>query len=369
MIMGALPPAGNRIALKPDYTPLERYFPRWHFSTVGSGTQALAACLLDAGAGHPERNEVIVPGYSCPDLLAAILYCGYCPVVVDIQPDDSAFNLRALDDSLNPKTLAVIAVNVLGVAAPMADILALAHDAGAQVIEDNAQWFPDQHEIEQLSGDYVTFSMGRGKGISLLGGGLVLSRSPLTYPESTSLPFQRRSRTLKCRIYNAVTQPEFYGLIEKLPGLHLGRTEYHALESIVTLLPDWQPWIVANIEALWAKERTAQAVYHDELTPYNALKPMRDSHRVHRLLRYPFVFESRSTRDRALMALQQRRLGASAMYATDLSRVRGVVELGLDLPELPGAVDFSECLITLPTHDRVSAESARHISQVVRSFL
>lgn len=51
---------------------------------VNSGTAALSLSLIVAKTTNAEKNEVILPAYGCPDLVAAIEYAGLIPVIVDI---------------------------------------------------------------------------------------------------------------------------------------------------------------------------------------------------------------------------------------------------------------------------------------------
>lgn len=366
---GRLAPAGSRIAQRPVTASLESYFPGWHVTPVGSGTEALAASLSDCARRKPEREEVIVPGYCCPDLLAAIIYCGLKPVVIDIQTDDPNFDTGKLKSALSDNTLAIIAVNFMGIAAPLSELRSMAHAYGSVVIEDNAQWFPEQAEVDLMQSDYVTFSMGRGKGISVLGGGLVLSKEPLAFTSTATVPYSRLAWRLKCTAYHLLTEPLLYGLVERLPGLNLGATSYHSLQELRILAPEWRGLIGANIEALRQQPKLAQRVYEAELSGKNCLSAVRDSSRTRRLLRYPVLFADSKKRDAALSELAASGLGATAMYATELSRVEGVSELAVSCDYLEGAASFAGRFLTLPTHDRVSENAALSASEIVQKWL
>ena len=58
----------------------------------------------------------------------------------------------------------------------MAVLRPLADAAGAVLIEDSAQAFPRDGGGDFWQGDLVVLSFGRGKPVSLLGGGAVLYR-------------------------------------------------------------------------------------------------------------------------------------------------------------------------------------------------
>jgi len=194
-MLRSLPPAGNPISLKRSAEPLDDLLPDYTLTWVDSGTAALAYSLLQIKEQQPqiEAPEVIVPGYCCPDLLSAAIHAGFKPVIVDICEDDPSYNLVDLEGSLTENTLAVIAINFLGIKERLADIRKIiANYPLISIIEDNAQWFPDEGEVQDLDGDYVTFSFGRGKAVSILGGGLVATR-----------------KGIATRGYSAVSRPVF----------------------------------------------------------------------------------------------------------------------------------------------------------------
>ena len=106
---------------------------------VASGTEALElglhACGVKAG------DEVIVPAFTFIATGGAVSALGARPVFADIEP--ATFNLdpEQLDVLITPRTRAIVAVHLFGLAADMDPILAVAEKHGLPVIEDNAQSF------------------------------------------------------------------------------------------------------------------------------------------------------------------------------------------------------------------------------------
>src|SRR6185295_2502270 len=115
---------------------------------------------------------VIVPAYCCPDVISAVLFAGARPVLVDLEAETPWMDLTQVSDRLGSSTVAVVAVNFLGVPERAAPLRKLADAAGALLVDDCAQFFPlEAAEREWLLGDFVVLSFGRGKPLSLLGGG------------------------------------------------------------------------------------------------------------------------------------------------------------------------------------------------------
>ena len=106
---------------------------------VASGTEALElglhACGVKAG------DEVIVPAFTFISTGSAVSALGARPVFADIEP--ATFNLdpEQLEGLITPRTRAIVAVHLFGLAADMDSILAVAGKHGLPVIEDNAQSF------------------------------------------------------------------------------------------------------------------------------------------------------------------------------------------------------------------------------------
>ena len=94
----------------------------------------LATLALKLGPG----DEVIVPAFTWVTSAHSAEYVGARPVFVDI--DLSTFNIDAdaLGAAITPRTKAIIAVHLFGLAAPMDEINAVAKRNGIAVIEDAA---------------------------------------------------------------------------------------------------------------------------------------------------------------------------------------------------------------------------------------
>src|ERR1039458_1826590 len=104
---------------------------------VASGTEALELALHASGVGA--GDEVIVPAFTFIATGSAVTALGARPVFGDIEP--ATFNLdpAQIEMRITPRTRAIVAVHLFGLAADMDPILALAAKHGIPVIEDNAQ--------------------------------------------------------------------------------------------------------------------------------------------------------------------------------------------------------------------------------------
>lgn len=94
----------------------------------------LATMALDLKAG----DEVIIPAFTWITSAHSAEYTGAKAVFVDI--DLATFNIdpKALEAAITPRTTAVVAVHLFGLAAPMDEIRAICSPRGIRIIEDAA---------------------------------------------------------------------------------------------------------------------------------------------------------------------------------------------------------------------------------------
>ncbi len=334
-----------------------------------SGTAALAAALVAAmKIKSIESAEVILPAYGCPDLVSAVEFAGARPVLVDIEAGRPWLDLAQLASAITDNTTAIIAVNLFGISERWTQLRELAEKNNVVLIEDSAQYFPGGEEQQDWQGDLVVFSFGRGKPVSMLGGGAVLASTAsllelLPQPKKKITTFRQRvTYFLKAKLYNTMISPLLYWLPQSLPFLHLGETRYHTLQAIEAMDQNRMDLLPANISC-----------YQDDSNAYircekislmlESLTDLQDRLRnlprvcnieaKRRLLRYPLLLDAAS-RDCAYQSLKQAGLGASIMYPASLPKIPGMNHLLDDKQSFPNAEDFASRVLTLPTHTGVS---------------
>lgn len=374
-----LPPAGNPVCLSPGLaagTALADAFSPYSPRYLASGTAALAAAVTAAirlkGGNDP---EVILPAYGCPDLVSAVLHAGARPVLVDLEPDRPWMDLGQVSAAIRPETVAIIAASLLGIPERMDRLGVLASESSVVLIEDSAQAFPQDRDRDFWSADLVVLSFGRGKPVSMLGGGAVLfrdSRFGSLLPDS-GVQGRRAGRVfrLQATLYNLMLSPRLYWLPQSLPFLHLGETRFHPLDQVAPMDAGRLALLSANIEAYRRRPETARKTLA-ELTgqAVAAGVDVIDLHAVcemppsRRLLRYPLLFD-RATRDDVLASLMRRGLGASTMYPVILPEVAGLEAVFAATGEFPVARSFAARLLTLPLYERLGAADFTGIRECI----
>ncbi len=146
-----------------------------------SGTSAMVVALKAMHGLRPQRDEVIVPAWTCPLVALAIHRAGLKLRLCDLAPNHFDMDVAQLCALGGPKTLAIVPTHLAGRVADVNAALDVAHRVGAYVLEDAAQALgAKQNGLSVgLLGDAGFFSLAVGKGLTLFEGGLLLTRDPV----------------------------------------------------------------------------------------------------------------------------------------------------------------------------------------------
>lgn len=386
-----LPPVGNPVCLsrsdKPE-TLLQVFGDSYRPHYFASGTAALAVAIIAASRLKPvDKPEVILPAYGCPDLISAVVFAGAKPVLVDFETDRPWIDLEQLSAKFNAQTVAIIAVNLFGISERMGQLRQLAEQAGVVLIEDSAQVFPGGCEQDIWKGDLVVLSFGRGKPVSLLGGGAVLCREGVNEALYKALQvvlsgsgcvqpvdsYQRFTFWLKAGLYNRMISPRLYWLPQAMPFLHLGDTRYQPLSSIKGMDRTRLSILPSNLKAYQSDSMATQKNLVEMLSRLDLndcgitdLPRMCNIATDRRLLRYPLLVEP-DARNPLHKELYRHGLGPSLMYPSVLPEISGLELLLSSQRAFPAAASFAERLLTLPTHQGVGRADIAKMSQVLCS--
>jgi dTDP-4-amino-4,6-dideoxygalactose transaminase len=146
---------------------------------LNSGTSALHLALLAAGVGADD--EVITVPFTFVASVAAILYAGARPVLVDIDPRSFTLDPAAIEAAITSRTKAILPVHLYGQPADMDPIMEVARRHGLAVIEDAAQAHGGKYNGHNAGsiGDLGCFSFYPTKNLGAYGeGGAVTTSNP-----------------------------------------------------------------------------------------------------------------------------------------------------------------------------------------------
>jgi dTDP-4-amino-4,6-dideoxygalactose transaminase len=138
---------------------------------VSSGAAAIQLALAAAGVGP--GDEVIVPAMTAVPTASAVCALGAVPVPVDVDAATATIDPQRVADALTPRTRAVVPVHLYGRPADLEALVALAAEAGIDVVEDAAQ---SHGAVVGVRGRAVATSFYPTKNVGGVGdGGAVLS--------------------------------------------------------------------------------------------------------------------------------------------------------------------------------------------------
>lgn len=367
---GNLAPAGNRISLARTFEQSDFSLSGFSAAWVDSGTSALGLALCDIKKkySHIEDPKVIIPGYCCPDLVAAAVFAGVRPVAIDTQKDLPFYDLALIEKAIDSNTVAVIGVNFLGYRESLEHLRALADRYSVSLIEDNAQWFPDGEYIS--ASDYVVFSFGRGKPVSLLGGGVLFYRGELAAVDIIDSIVKQESHwklILKYFSYNLLLNPLCYGVLNRLPFIKLGETRYHPLVQVARMNQFQRDILCSNFELYKQRNRVAEGKYKRILVEINSTAFESRSHG--HMLRFPLLCESTELRQNVYAKLRSAGLGVSLLYNQAIDAIDGVKPL-IEVPfPLECAASFAQRLLTLPVHEFVNDNHISDLEKIVKEIV
>src|SRR6201997_5114580 len=147
--------------------------------SLNSGTSALHLALLAAGVGP--GDEVITVPFTFVASVAAVVYAGARPVLVDIDPRSFTMDPAAIEAAITPRTKAILPVHLYGQPADMDPIMEAAGRHGLLVIEDAAQAHGAKYKGRPVGsiGEIACFSFYPGKNLGAYGeGGAVTTSNP-----------------------------------------------------------------------------------------------------------------------------------------------------------------------------------------------
>ena len=352
---------------------MERFFENRRITLYASGTAALAQAIANCAArSSATAPEVIVPAYGCPDLVAACIYASVYPRLVDVAPSGWSYDHEALSSKLSPNTVAVVAVNLLGIGDGSTELVRLCKNKNIPLIQDSAQYLP--REAIDWPGDYIVLSFGRGKPLNLLhGGALIHPPVDADIPSSFPTHYTRKDRLLDSRAaaiaFNLLTRPHVYRMFSALPGTGLGDVIYKPLANAAPLPERVWERVASAFERYRQKSSYRRDVWASALQEWSAFgivaldcpgTPVSAEP-----LRLCLLAPDRPSRDALVTCFNRSGLGASRFYGTELAEVAEVPQLVRQQGPFPNARALADRLLTLPTHGLVDSDTVRAAHDLV----
>jgi dTDP-4-amino-4,6-dideoxygalactose transaminase len=356
-----------------------------------SGTAAMVVALHAMHRLRPDRDEVVVPAWTCPLVALAIHRAGLKPRLCDLAPNHFDLDPAHLRASCGERTLAIVPTHLAGRVADVRQALAAARACGAYVLEDAAQALGATQDGQSvgLLGDAGFFSLAVGKGLTLYEGGVLVARDPTlrrAFGESRravirpSLRWGTR-RAIELLGYAIAYRPSLLYLVYGKPL----RKALAENDPVAAVGDDFDVDIPLHPLGRWRQAVGARAL--KRLPAFLAATRARARQRLDALRALPgvTVFDDASgtqgawpfllltmpdaaSRDAALAALWTSGLGVSRLFIhalPDYGYLRGIVPAA----DLPHARDFAARSLTITNSPWLrDDEFARIVGQLRRAL-
>ena len=348
----------------------------WLVST-GRAAMTLAFEAMKLAARDPQRVEVIVPGYTCYSVPAAIERAGLVPRLCDVDPATLSPDLDSLAGVDPGRVLAIVSANLYGLPNALADLESFAQRHGLFMLDDAAQALGARYQGRPAGsfGDAGLFSFDKGKNITTLQGGVLVADSgglskaldSVTTELLAASPVGTLGTLCKLPFYALLLRPWAYGAVRRLP-LGLGTTPYETDYPIAPYSRALAGLAALQLERLGeingVRIRNAGRLREalDGLPGLSTPQVLPGAEPVY--VRYPVFVEPRR-RAGVIAALERAGIGATASYPQALMDVPEVARrLPRDQLPTPGAREVARRIMTLPTHGYSPPDLGRRVADV-----
>jgi perosamine synthetase len=301
---------------------------------VNSGTSALHLALLAMGVGP--GDEVIVPSFTFAATGNSVAITGATAVFVDIEPDYFTIDPGQIEQAITDRTRAIIPVHLYGHPAEMRQIMAIAEDAGVQVLEDAAQAHLSALDGRPVGawGNAAAFSFYPTKNMTSGEGGMIVTNDPELARTARLL----RNQGMEKRYHN-----EIAGLNNRMTDIHaaIGRVQLGKLVG-------------------WTDQRQQNAKFLDAHLQGVTVPPVAaDAAHVY----HQYTIRVAGDRDAFAERLADAGVGSGVYYPVP---IHTLPTFGLDT-DLPHTAAAAEQVISLPVHPALSQDDLETVVTAVNS--
>jgi perosamine synthetase len=347
-------------------------------STGRAGMTILLRALRRQADRH--RDQVILPSYTCYSVAASVVKAGLRPRLIDLEPETLDYRVEELETADFTNVLAIVACNLYGFPNDIRALRRLAQRHGVYLVDDAAQAMGARvaGEWSGTGGDFGLFSFDKGKNVSAVDGGVVVTNDDALASsfeaecEGVRAPGAGElcAQVAKALAYSAFLRPSLYWIPNRIPQLGLGRTVFTTefpLELPTRFLAALSAEVLPRLQEL-TLARTANATALiaalRTIPGLQFVAPRADA--TPAFLRLPVLLPGPDTRDRAFAALTRAGIGASKSYPASLADVPELQRYVGAVPRATGGRQVAQRILTLPTHPFVSADDVSRTAAVLR---
>jgi len=328
-----------------------------HAVACSSGTAGLHMALLAMGVGP--GDEVITTPFSFIASSNAIVYCGAKPVFVDIDSRTLNIDTSKIEPAITQRTKAILAVEVFGNPAGMAEVRAIADKHEIKFLEDACEGLGGSHDGQQIGsfGHAAVFGFYPNKQITTGEGGMVVT-------DDSKLAERCRSLRNHGRSPASGAGPTGMVLEHQTLGYNYRMSELNAALGVAQMkrLPD-----LLEMRSLVAEGYMATLIENpDVILP--TVSPETSMSWFVFVIRLSDQY-TREERDRIIAGMHRHDVGAAAYFPCIHLQPYYRNAFGFTEGDFPVAESVADRTIALPFYTRLSRENASFAAQTFELML
>ena len=318
----------------------ERDFSAWSCvdKTVAVCNGTLAIQLAIRALDLPRGGEIITTPFTFIATISSILYEGYKPVFVDIDPDTLNIDPAKIEAAITDKTVAILPVHVFGNPCDVNAIDAIAVKHGLKVIYDAAHAVGVKVNGRSIFtyGDVSATSFHATKLLNTSEGGGIVAKDPAV---------DERLRELRFFGYNAEKDVECIGTNAKM-------TEVNAAIGLANL---------KYMDAILSDRRNKYEVYKSILKCCSKLS-FQSIDISCNCSYFPVLFSSETLLLNVVAELKSRNVFARRYFYPSVNTYRAICP---DANDCPISEELAVRILCLPLYYSLQIEDVRAIAQCV----
>lgn len=357
-----------------------------HCFLMSSGRAAMAMIFTMLKQNNPQgqRDEIVLPSYTCYSVPAAAEIAGLKVRICDVDPYTLSYDMeqfRSIDFS---RVLCVVSGNLYGYPNDMKAIESITENAGCYLLDDAAQSMNamiDQR-FAGTWGDIGLYSLDKGKNITSLQGGIIVTDNDqiagwISQQLDTLPPASVKQQFLdgiKLIAYMLMLKPYLYWIPANIPSLGLGKTIYTTdylfcrySRSMAALA-----WRLFNRIDKISQQRTERAIkIIEQLQGNTGIRFIRKVNESTQpvYLRLPVLVDSSKNRDSIVEELSQQGIGASCSYPESIADLDDIREFSVIHNNVASSGQYiANHILTLPTLAYMNNQDIARINRIFAKY-
>ena len=340
---------------------IQKKFGARHVFFATSGRAGLSAGLTALRRLNPDRDEVLLPAYTSFSVPSAVVNAGLKVSLYDLHPDTLTPDMASLERGMSPRTLCVVASHLFGYPVDLEPLREICRASGAALFDDAAQAMGASigGKLAGTQGDVGLFSLSRGKNMTAVDGGIVLTDRDDVAEGLTALFSEpsglRVKNVVQSLMLLAMLHPRAYWLPASLPCLNIGASIFDPLFPMESM-DFWRAGLALSVlerlDALNAGRRTvaaAQLSKLDKLDGVRTIRPLTGAEPV--FLRLPILPKNGAWPGGRVPEIPE--LGIVRSYPLALQDIESLKPHLTGSESCPVSTLLANNVLTLPTHSFV----------------